>query len=399
MEISREVILDNINNPEVLENLYQFDKKVFKEIIKTMYYQEADLIIKYWYFRLFYKPETITNNKMKYLFTAFLILLAWAPIKLFSLKFFMTNMYLSNGIPVIISIAFSLYFLFPQFKIKNILLLIIPNLITYIYIVLLPTNVRSQSLNNAFSFMLILLWFFVLFTYSSFDIKKLKFKSFLELFGEIIIWSTVFIVGGTVIVALSLALFGAIKINAEDFYFENIVPLGLVAAPFVSLLIINNSNKVKISAIIANVFLPLVLLSLVAFGIFSVFTETKPYEDRNIFITYNVMMVIVIGVLTFTSINGINNKIINACFNILPIVAVILNSITMSATIFRLTEFGITPNKITLLGTNVLMLGHLVYIIILKIKNNIERNVVYLSIYFFWALIIVFVFPFIFRMV
>jgi len=109
-------------------------------------------------------------------------------------------------------------------------------------------------------------------------------------------------------------------------------------------------------------------------------------------------MVIVIGVLTFTSINGINNVIINACFNILPIVAVILNGITMSATIFRLAEFGITPNKITLLGTNILMLGHLVYIIILKIKKNVDKNVMYLSTYFFWALIVVFIFPFVFRM-
>ena len=399
MEISREIILDNKNNPEVLENLYQYDKKIFSEIIRTMYDQEADLIIKYWYFRLYYKSDNKTNNITKYLFTAFLVILAWVPLRLTFLNNFETNILLSNGIPIVISIAFSIFFLFQKLNLKNIYLVILPNALMYIYIILLPTRGSSQSLNNVFIFMLVLLWFFVLFTYSNFNLKKLKFTGFIEQFGEIIIWSTIFIIGGIVIVSLSLALFSAIKINAYKFYSENIVTLGLVASPFVSLLVINNSNKAKLSAIIAKLFLPLILLSLVAFGIFSVFTETKPYDDRNIFITYNVMMVVVIGVLTFASINGINNKIINVCFNILPAVAVILNSITMSATIFRLTEFGITPNKITLLGTNVLMLGHLIYIIILKIKKNIEKNVIYLLIYFFWALIVVFIFPFIFKMV
>ena len=398
MEISREDIFRNLKNPQALETLYQSNKKAFTEIIKTMYFQEDDLIIKYWYTRLFYKSENKTDNATLYLFTAFLVILSWIPIRLRFLNSLWNNIYLTNLIPILISISFSLYFIFPKLKIKNIFLLILPNLIMYFYIILLPTNGLSQSLNNASIFMLVLLWYFVLFTYSGFNIKKLRFPEFLEQFGEVIIWSTVFIIGGIVIVGLSLALFSAIQINAFEFYYRNIITMGLVASPFVSLLIIKNSNRAKLSAIIANVFLPIILLSLIVFGMFSIFADIKPYENRNIFITYNVMMVIVIGVLTFTSINGINNVIINACFNILPIVAVILNGITMSATIFRLAEFGITPNKITLLGTNILMLGHLVYIIILKIKKNVDKNVMYLSTYFFWALIVVFIFPFVFRM-
>jgi hypothetical protein len=401
MEITREIITENINDPEVLEDLYQSNKKVFSEIIKTMYESESNLLIKYWYTRLFYKPSSNKkNNTRRYLFTAFLIILAWLPIRILFMVSFENEKvdYLFTAIPLIFSIALSLFFLFDSIKFKNIVFSILPNVIVYIYIILLPDKDDSQSLQNVFLFMFVLLWFFILFAYSKCSIRKLSFTPFLEKCGETIIWSTIFIIGGAVIVGLSLLLFNAIKIEAEDFYFKNIVTLGLVASPFVSLLVIDNIKKVKLSVILANIFLPLVLVSLVAFGITSIFTETKPYEDRYIFITYNVMMVIVICVLTFTGINGINNKIINICSYILPVVTVILDIVTISAVIYRLNKYGISANKITLLGTNIFMLGHLIYMIFLKIKHNIERNVLYLPMYCAWAVIVVFIFPFIFKM-
>jgi hypothetical protein len=399
MEISKEIIMENINNPEILEDLYQSNKKVFSEIIKAVYEQESSLGIQYWYTRLFYKhPLNKKNNTKKYIFTALLIIFAWIPIRLMFADSFEDNNYLKKLIPIAISCALSLFFLFGSMKIGNIALSILPNIVVYIYMILLPSKDASQSLDNAFYFSFVLLWFFVLFAQSNCNIEKLEFGVFLEKIGETIVWSTIFILGGGVIVALSLALFDAINVDADDFYFENIMTLGLVTSPFVSLLIIDNSNKIKLSVIIANIFLPLILISLVVFGIISVFTETKPYEDRNIFIVYNIMMVIVICVLIFTSINGINNKIINICSYILPIVTIILDVVTISAVVYRLNKYGITANKITLLGTNIIMLGHLIYMAYLKIKQKLERNVTYLPLYFLWSVCVVFILPFIFKM-
>ncbi|MDR2923665.1 MAG: DUF4153 domain-containing protein [Treponema sp.] len=179
---------------------------------------------------------------------------------------------------------------------------------------------------------------------------------------------------------------------------NNIVTLGIAASPFVSLLVIDNIKKVKLSVIIANIFLPLILVSLAAFGIMSIFTKTKPYEDRDIFILYNVMMVIVICVLSFTGVNGIHNKIIDICSYILPVITVILDIVTISAVIYRINQYGVSANKITLLGTNIFMLGHLIYMIFLKFKRKIEKNVLYLPAYCVWAVIVVFIFPFAFKM-
>jgi len=411
MEITREIIEENINDPEKLEDLYQSDKKLFSEIIKTMYEPESSLIIKYWYTRLFHKPAKKSNTK-KYLFTALLVILTWLPIRLFLADFldggdsiFKFKYILGKSIPIFFSVTLSLFFLFDSIKKnKNIALSILPNIIVFFYIVLL-VNIHgslpydeSQSFDNAFYFMFILLWFFILLAYSNFNVGKLNYPAFLEKCGEIIIWSTIFLIGGIIVVFLSLNLFEAIKVEADNFYAKNIVTLGLVASPFVSLLVIDKFNKVKLSVIIANIFLPLILISLIAFGIASIFTKAKPYEDRNIFILYNITMVIVIGVLVFTGINGINNKILNICSYILPVVTVILDFVTISAVIYRLSEYGITANKITLLGTNIVMLGHLIYMIYLKFKHKIEQNTLYLPLYFLWAFIVVFIFPFIFKM-
>jgi len=399
MEISKEIITENINNPRALEDLYQTNKKTFMEIIKSMYEQDSNLIIEYWYMRLFYKPVNKKRNSAKFLFTAVLVILTWIPVRLNFIDHLSYNLYFVRVVPIIFSIALSFFFLSDFKNIKKIVLCILPNILLYIYFILLPGNAdfKSQSLTNAFLFMLIMLWFFVLFTYSNFNIKKLNYFSFLEKTGETLIWSTIFIIGGGVVVVLFIALFNAIKIDAFNFYRANIITLGLTAAPFVSLLVVENYSKIKLSAIIANVFLPIILVSLVAFGIISIFAEIKPYENRDIFILYNIMLVIVIAVLVFSGITKINNKFINICSYSLSVVAVILDVITISAVIYRLSNYGITPNKITLLGTNIIMLTHLVYMIYLKLKHKSEQAVSYLPIYFIWASIFVFVFPFVFK--
>lgn len=399
MEISKEIIMENINNPHILEELYQSNKKIYTEIIANIHNEDSELIIKYWYTRLFYKPSINNNKKVnikKYVFTAFLIIITWLPIRLMFIDSFSDKNYIIKLIPIIFTLMLSVYFLYGSFKLKNIIYCVVPCIVLYIYFILLPDNFNSQSLNNANYFMFIILWFLILLSQFNYNFKKLEYNIFLEKNGEVVIWSTMFIIGGVIVVSLSFALFEAINISPYRFYLENIVTLGLVAAPFVSLLVIEN-NKIKLSVIIAKIFLPIILISLIIFGFISMFSETKPYGNRDIFIIYNIMNVLVLCVLVFTSINGINSKFIKICYYILPVITLILNIITFSAVIYRISEYGITPNKITLFGTNVVMIGHLIYIIYLNYKQKINRNVLYLPIYLIWSLVVVFVFPFLFK--
>ena len=75
---------------------------------------------------------------------------------------------------------------------------------------------------------------------------------------------------------------------------------------------------------------------------------------------------------------------------------------TLSATIYRISSFGISANKLTLLVTNITMLGNLFFVLFRCFKDKsfkvpAEKIVVYLPAYAVLAFIVVFIFPFAFK--
>ena len=54
---------------------------------------------------------------------------------------------------------------------------------------------------------------------------------------------------------------------------------------------------------------------------------------------------------------------------VFPIIAFIFNIIILTSTIYRIKEYGISPNKLTLIFTNIVMLIHFIFIILDNIKS------------------------------
>jgi hypothetical protein len=239
-------------------------------------------------------------------------------------------------------------------------------------------------------------------SYSSLRIREVGLLSdFILVTGETIIWSILFTIGGAVLVFLSINLFKTIGIDADKFYINNIVTLGLCAAPFISLLVMEMFDKTKLTAILSKIFLPLFFVSIVVFGLVSLFSDVKPYESRNIFIIYNIMLVIVICLLYFVSVNN-SNRFIKLCSMALALFTIALDGVVLSANIYRITTYGATPNKVTLLIGNVIMLVNLIYIVFIskKYKDNAlysKKILYFLPAYAIFAIIVVFVFPTIFN--
>src|SRR5690606_18824828 len=89
----------------------------------------------------------------------------------------------------------------------------------------------------------------------------------------------------------------------------------------------------------------------------------------------------------------------------LSVVTIIVNGIALSAIIFRIAEWGFTPNRLAVLGSNILMLIHLLLIASRLFKTvsrktgsfEVGRSIVsYIPVYFVWAALVVFIFPLIF---
>ena len=144
------------------------------------------------------------------------------------------------------------------------------------------------------------------------------------------------------------------------------------------------------------------LAGLAVFAVMSLFSETKPYSDRDTFILFNVLLVFVICFHTYSSLGSTESRFINICSLALAVITVLLDLYTLSATIYRISSFGISPNKLTLLVTNITMLGNLVFILFRCFKEKsfkvpAEKIVVYLPAYAVLAFIVVFIFPFAFK--
>ena len=87
---------------------------------------------------------------------------------------------------------------------------------------------------------------------------------------------------------------------------------------------------------------------------------------------------------------------------------IIANAIALSAISFRLTEFGLSPNRLAVLGANLLMFMHLIVVSYGLIKNlngkatlqDVEAKIArFIPVYVIWAALIAFAFPFIFQFI
>jgi hypothetical protein len=92
---------------------------------------------------------------------------------------------------------------------------------------------------------------------------------------------------------------------------------------------------------------------------------------------------------------------------ILSAVTLIVNLISLSAIIYRLGEFGFSPNRVAVIGSNLLIFVHLLLIMIDLYKvirrgkeiKTVELTIAkYLPIYVAWTIFVVFILPFLFGM-
>jgi hypothetical protein len=104
--------------------------------------------------------------------------------------------------------------------------------------------------------------------------------------------------------------------------------------------------------------------------------------------------------------NNASSKINQIILLGLAVLTIIANGIALSAILFRLTEFGLSPNRLAVLGANLLMFAHLLFVSYGLIKNlnskatiqEVEAKIArFIPVYVIWAAFISFVFPLIFQ--
>lgn len=410
----KENIQNNLDNPKILEKLYRDDKGAFKRAFNALY---ADIkeneVAQIWNERLNFENEGISwGTSQELLFVVIVSIVAGIIAKIPSMTGIDPEYFYPRNIAFIVFPMLTAYFAWKQ-KVspQKLAIASVAVLCSVVYINILPHNDKSDTLVLACIHLPLFLWTILGFVFVDGDLKNTPRRlDFLRYNGDVVVMTTIILISGGLFTVMTLGLFSLIDLKIEDFYFQYIAVWGLAAAPIVgTYLVQTNPQLVKnVSPVIAKIFTPLVLVTLVIYLITILYTHKDPYNDREFLLVFNALLIGVMAIILFsiaeTSKNA-GSKISMMMLLGLSVVTIILNGIALSAILFRISAWGLTPNRLAVLGGNLLILSNLLLVAYRLFKttkgvNDIEKVeesiVFFLPIYSVWTVFVTFVFPVIF---
>jgi hypothetical protein len=410
----KEEILKNINEPRQLERLYRTNKVSFKREFTSLYVDLKDnSLANFWNERLNYESDEIALGSGKDLiFVMLTIIVAGLIAKLPAFLGIREEFFYSRNIGFILFPVLMSYFTWKnKLSTGKIVLMAVSTIVSAVFINFLPDHRSSDTLMLSCGFLLLFLWSILGFAFigetGNNDEKRL---AYLKYNGDLTVITALIVIAGGIMTGVTIGLFTLIGYDIRDFYFKNIVAFGLPAAPIVgSYLTQTNPQLVgKVSPVIAKIFSPLVLVMLVTYLVAILYSAKDPYNDREFLLIFNGLLVGVMAIIFFsvaeTSTTGKNQSQVWILF-LLSIVTIVVNGIALSAILFRISEWGITPNRAAVLGSNALILINLLLVTVNLYSVARQKESVstvgktisrYLPIYLIWTMIVTFLFPFIF---
>ena len=412
----QEEIINNIHNAQELELLYRKDAKVFSKAFNNVISDISQYpLAQAWNVRLNYKQDdNFVFSKQDLIFTAITIFISGWIAKLPDLMGWTQDIFFSRNFGFIFFEMILLFFAWKEkTSIKKIVISIGIFVIACIYINLLPKDDNSQTILLSCIHLPIFLWSMVgfIFTGNEFN-STAKRIGFLRFNGDLLVMSAVISLSGALFTAITMNLFLLIGMNIQEFFANYIVRWGLPAIPIVATILVRQNPQLvgKVAPIIAKIFSPLVFIMLTVFLFAVISTGKDPYNDREYLLIFNAMLIGVMAIILF-SLTEVSkrsgSKWQMALLLALTLLTIIDDGIAISAIMYRLSAFGVSPNRITVLGSNLLILLNLVAISyqlfrVLKFNQettSVEKTIAFfLPIYSSWAAIVAFLFPLVFHM-
>lgn len=409
----KEELRNHINNPKELEKLYRKDKSAFKQAFQVLYPEmENNIVLQVWYQRLNYESSGLSfGGRLDLLFVIIASVVAGIIAKIPMYTEIDADFFYPRNLGFIVFPLLILYFAKKQTQnVTKLLVISIASIISVLYINLLP-NTESDTTVLACIHLPLFLWVILGYTFVGEQVNDFKKRfDFLRFNGDLIIMTGLILIAGALLTGITLGLFSLINIRIHDFYFEYIVIGGASASPIVgAYLVYTNPQLVnKVSPVIAKVFTPLVLITLLAYLIAIVYTGKDPYSDRDFLFFFNLLLVAVMAIILFSvaeTSKQNKNKAVFIMLLLLSVLTIVVNGIALSAIVFRISEWGITPNRITVLGGNLLILTNLLMVAVNLFKASkhpqkielVEKNIAqFLPVYSIWTMVVLFLFPLLF---
>ncbi|HEX5018004.1 MAG TPA: hypothetical protein VFX15_10530, partial [Actinomycetes bacterium] len=229
---------------------------------------------------------------------------------------------------------------------------------------------------------------------------------FIRFTGEWVVYYTLLAIGGGVLIALTAAGFQAIDQDAEVVLSEWVLPCGAMGAVIVAAWLVEAKQNVieNIAPVLTRVFTPLATLMLLVYLVAIVATGDLVDADRELLILADLILVLVLGLVLY-AVSARDPYAAPVLFDRLQLVLVVaalaIDVLMLTAMLGRITELGITPNRIAALGLNLVLLVNLTWSARLLVGisgggsfGRLERwQTTYLPVFAVWASIVVVVFP------
>lgn len=410
----KEEILDHINDPRLLEKLYRTNKLRFKKEFSLLYPSlQGNTLAEYWHERLYYENDELSFGSGRELMLVVLAsILAGLLAKLPAMFSINEEFFYPRNIGFIVFPLLSAYFAWKnKLPANKIIFIAAVSIASVVYINLLPDVNTSDTLVLSCIHMVLLQWSLLGFSFvgeRSNNVEKRL--GFLKYNGDLLVMTGLILIAGGILSGITIGLFSLIGINIEEFYFKNIIVFVLPAAPILGTYLIQTNPQLvgKVSPVIAKIFSPLVVVMLIIYLIAIVYSGKDPYTNRDFLMLFNALLIGVMALIFFsvaeTAKSGKTTSGTWILF-LLSAITIIVNGIALTAILFRISEWGLTPNRAAVLGGNILILIHL-FIVAIQLFQMLRKKAglshvqkaiaMYLPVYMVWTFIVTFIFPLIF---
>jgi len=234
---------------------------------------------------------------------------------------------------------------------------------------------------------------------------------FIRFSGELFIYYVLMALGGGVFTGFLMMIFKTIGFDAGWFIQSWLLPCGAAGAVLVASWLVEAKQSVieNMAPVLTRLFTPLFAILLVTFLATMLLTGRAVDIERDALIGFDLLLVVVLGLLLY-SVSARDAQLPRGVFDVMQVVlvvsALLADAVALWAISARISEFGITPNRVAGLGVNVILLVNLAWSAVLYIRflrergpfTDLERwQTNYLPVYAVWGAIVVIVFPFVFR--
>ncbi len=238
---------------------------------------------------------------------------------------------------------------------------------------------------------------------------------------EVMITAGLYLIAGVVLGGITVGMFQALSISLPDIWLRLIAAGGFGLLPVLAVASVYDPTRMpaeqdfdqglsKFIATMMRLLLPLTLGVLVIYIFVIPFNFLAPYENRDVLIVYNLMLFAILGLLLgATPIEDVDlspqlQKWLRIGILAVAILAELVSLYALSATAYRTINGGLTINRLTIIGWNVINICILFGLIYRQFKDGRERWIASLksvfslatNAYLVWGLFLVIVIPLLF---